>query len=411
MKKIFSTLGFHGLFVMFICMQANDTAIAQTWTNYKTANPVQAIAVDAQDNKWFVSGSDALKFNGTNWTTYRIPDSSDYFSSVAIDRKGNKWFGGIDGVYKFDGITWTNYLNPQSLLGFSNALAIDAQGNIWVGGTFSKGVYKFDGTTWTRYYGATTTNKFVVDDVNAIAIDAQDNKWFGTDKGVYKFDGTTWTKYTTSQGVITDNVKAIAIDSQGNKWFGTFFGVAKFDGTTWKYYTGNNDLMNSSVESISIDAQGNKWFGTWGGVSKFDGTTWTSYTTENTNGGLLKNWINAMAIDAQDNKWFTFTTSDGVSKLSGKTNSDKTPPQISYTLYPNPIERELFLTLNAPKSGKANFSIVDMYGRMVYQTSQFLIGQNQDVRLDLQMLPRGIYLLKIEQEGLIWQTRKFVKVK
>jgi len=63
----------------------------------------------------------------------------------------------------------------------------------------------------------------------AIAIDEQGNKWIGTYEGGFvKFDGVNWTVYNTSNsGLPSNNVRAIAIDSQGNKWIGTGKGLVK----------------------------------------------------------------------------------------------------------------------------------------------------------------------------------------
>jgi ligand-binding sensor domain-containing protein len=59
--------------------------------------------------------------------------------------------------------------------------------------------------------------------VYAIAIDGQGNKWIGTyGGGLAKFDGINWTVYNTANSGLPSNyVYAIAIDRQGNKWIGT----------------------------------------------------------------------------------------------------------------------------------------------------------------------------------------------
>jgi len=59
--------------------------------------------------------------------------------------------------------------------------------------------------------------------INAIAIDSQGNKWIGTNGGgLAKFNDVSWTVYNTSNSGLPHNwVRAIAIDSQGNKWIGT----------------------------------------------------------------------------------------------------------------------------------------------------------------------------------------------
>ncbi|MBU0488508.1 MAG: hypothetical protein KKD31_11230, partial [Bacteroidetes bacterium] len=112
-------------------------------------------------------------------------------------------------------------------------------------------------------------------DINAIAIDAQGNKWIGTyGDGLAKFDGSIWTTYNTSNSGLPQNwVSSITIDAQGNMWIGTSGGLAKFDGSIWTTYnTSNSGLPDDYVMSIAIDAQGNIWIGTlFGGLAKFDG--------------------------------------------------------------------------------------------------------------------------------------------
>jgi ligand-binding sensor domain-containing protein len=78
--------------------------------------------------------------------------------------------------------------------------------------------------SWTVYN--TSNSGLPSNDVRAIAIDGQGNKWIGTPNGgLAKFDGVNWTVYNTSNsGLPSNSVHAIAIDEQGNKWIGTFGG-------------------------------------------------------------------------------------------------------------------------------------------------------------------------------------------
>ena len=62
--------------------------------------------------------------------------------------------------------------------------------------------------------------------VTTIAIDVQGNKWVGTSYGeVVKFDNKKWTVYnSTNSGLPGEyRIKSIAIDEQDNKWFGASF--------------------------------------------------------------------------------------------------------------------------------------------------------------------------------------------
>ena len=53
---------------------------------------------------------------------------------------------------------------------------------------------------WVVYN--TSNSGLPSDTVNAIAIDGNGNKWIGTyDRGLAKFDGTNWTVYDTSNSV------------------------------------------------------------------------------------------------------------------------------------------------------------------------------------------------------------------
>jgi len=325
------------------------------WTIYNTSNSglpsdyVRAIAIDAQGNKWIGTesywngsnyvGGGLAKFDGVNWTVYNTENSglpNNGINAIAIDAQGNKWIGTYKGLAKFDGVNWTVYNTENSGLpsNYVRAIAIDAQGNKWIGtesywngsNAVGGGLAKFDGVKWTVYN--TSNSGLPGNNVWAIAIDGQGNKWIGTSGGVLaKFDGVKWTIYNTSNsGLPGDCVSAIAIDGQGNKWIGNgdpFFrnfggGLAKFDGVKWTVYnTSNSGLPSDFVYAIAIDAQGNKWIGTfWGGLAKFDGVNWTVYNTENS--GLPSNYVYvyAIAIDGQGNKWIG-TIGGGLAKFDG----------------------------------------------------------------------------------------------
>jgi len=58
--------------------------------------------------------------------------------------------------------------------------------------------------------------------VSSLAIDEQGNLWIGTGGGLAKFDGETWTAYDTSNSGLPDNwIWSLAIDRQGNIWIST----------------------------------------------------------------------------------------------------------------------------------------------------------------------------------------------
>ena len=106
-------------------------------------------------------------------------------------------------------------------------------------------------------------------DVEALAIDEQGNIWIGTyGGGAAKFDGENWTVYNTGNSGLPGNGlhKGLAFDTQRNIWIGTERGLAKFDGEAWTVYnTRNSGLPDNWVYSLAIDEQENIWIGTDGG--------------------------------------------------------------------------------------------------------------------------------------------------
>jgi ligand-binding sensor domain-containing protein len=267
----------------------------------------------------------------TNYTELGLINNTVY--TIAIDAQGNKWVGTQQGVSKFDGKNWTPYTTANSGLSNNmvNCIVIDSKANKWIG-TW-KGLTKFDGSNWTTYFA----NK----SISHIVLDSQDNLWFCTYDtttkkydGLSKFDGINITTYTASNSALPGNkVSSIAIDAQGNKWIGTSNDtlgirgkcwISKFDGINWVSYNiadlGLTDqgFSYEPVDAIVIDAQGNKWFGSDGsGVSNFDGTNFVHYTIKDIpdGAGYANNSVLAIAIDLHGNKWFG--TRDGARKFDG----------------------------------------------------------------------------------------------
>ncbi|MEN3039522.1 MAG: two-component regulator propeller domain-containing protein, partial [Candidatus Kryptonium sp.] len=151
--------------------------------------------------------------------------------------------------------------NPEwvNLIRAVNVTAIAEEGNyIWVG--TNGGLVRIDKTTGSTTFYNKANSGLPDNYILAIAIDGQGNKWIGTYyRGVARFDGTNWVVYNESNSGLPNNeVTSIAIDGQGNKWIGTNGGgVARFDGTNWTVYNSSNSgLRSNSVEAIAIDGQG-----------------------------------------------------------------------------------------------------------------------------------------------------------
>jgi len=132
---------------------------------------------------------------------------------------------------------------------------------------------------WTVYN--TANSGLPYNGVTALAIDAQGIIWVGTGRwyafeggGLAKFDGENWTVYNTSNSELPNNDHVgLSIDPHGNIWSGTESGLSKFDGENWTVYkTHNSGLPYNQTGAPAFDAEGNAWIGTFGGgLAKFDG--------------------------------------------------------------------------------------------------------------------------------------------
>jgi hypothetical protein len=108
--------------------------------------------------------------------------------------------------------------------------------------------------------------------------------------------------------------------------------------------------------------------------------------------------ITATAIDNEGKSF----TSQAVSIIVGDVSSIDKPAFSNVEIYPNPVTEKLFISLKDNSSINASVSIYNNLGRILLQKN--LTGQTNV--LDLGFLPKGIYMLKLENR----KENKFSKV-
>jgi len=304
----------------------------------------------------------------------------------------------------------------QEWIGFTSGKYIrciaDEGQYLWVG-TDGGGLVKLNKSTGEIIVYDKWNSKLPDNWVYAIAIDGQGNKWIGTYGGLAKFDGVSWTVYKRSNSNLpSDSVYAIAIDGQGNKWIGTPNGLAKFDGVNWTVYNrSNSGLPSDTVYAIAIDRQGNKWIGTSRGLAKFDGVNWTVYNTSNS--GLPDYYVWTIAIDGQGNKWIG-TGGGGLAvyreggviipPVEVKEKSNEIPTNFAlYQNYPNPFNPSTTIEFDIPERTNVKLVIYDILGREVETIvdKEFEPGKYK-INFTATNLPSGVYFYTL-------RTPKFTK--
>lgn len=279
---------------------------------------VEAIIVDADNNKWFATAEGLVRFDGQDWTPYLTDDgpAGSDVKALAIDEvRGQVWAGTDQGLSQFDGHKWTTYTTEDGLTGNDvSAIAISRAGEVWIG-TEANGVSRFDGRTWQTYRAA---DSLVEDRIVAIVVDHQDRIWVGTEhNGVSIFNGQRWISYNRDNGLVGSDIKALAVDQQGQVWVSSTTwrgyayksGVNRFDGENWTTYTTEDGLAGNYVYDIFADKDGDVWFGTAYGVSRFDGKSWTTYSRPEK--GRASYDLKVIAADNAGNIWFDNVKFDG----------------------------------------------------------------------------------------------------
>ena len=273
------------------------------------------------------AASYVAKWNGTAWSPLGTGLNGPALALV-LDANGNLYAGGgfttaglvaAGFVAKWDGTAWSSL--RTGLNNTVQALALDGGGNLYAGGSFSftkdstvavSRVAKWDGTVWSALgagLGTITTGQAFT--ANALAVDASGNLYVGgtfTTAGgapanrVARWDGTAWSTLGTG---LNSNVLALKMDVSGNLYaagsFTTAGGasanrVAKWNGTAWTTLgTGLNGTVNCLLLNTNGSIYAGGTFTTAGGtpanrVAKWNGTAWSTLGTG------LNNIVQTLAI-------------------------------------------------------------------------------------------------------------------
>ncbi len=250
------------------------------------------------------------KENSSLQAAFGDPESSRV-RGIALDNKQNLWMCNhtspepivvktSDGIWRsFGGNLATNDLHD---------VLIDLQGNKWFA-TITDGIVVYNSgedllsTSDDQYVQYTKNNTELENDrINAMAIDREGQIWIGTKEGVYvvycpyaTFDGgcppsrpTIENPETGELGYVLwfDFVRCIAIDAANRKWIGTTSGLWVFDAdvreAVHNFTTDNSPLPDNDILSLTMNHEtGEVFIGTAKGI--------VSYQNEAIEGGFTQN--------------------------------------------------------------------------------------------------------------------------
>ncbi len=279
-------------------------------------------------------------------------------TSLDYDEDGNLWVVNayspkILKVRTADGSWYAMSTNPLISNAFASELAIDYNGNKWVG-IYGKGLMGYkDNSTISNpsddiikvmQTGAGSGN-MPSDNVTALAVDFDDEIWIGTDNGLavlYNSDGIF------SASGVTD-VSRILVT-----------------------YDGNVEMLlgNSYISDIEIDGGNRKWIGTAeSGVFlvSADGQEVISNFNKD-NSPMISNVVLDMEFNQLTGELFIITDNGMVSYRADATYEDA--DYASTTVFPNPVKPDFFgpITIQGIKYN-SDVKITDAAGNLVYKTT------------------------------------------
>ncbi|MEI6123297.1 MAG: two-component regulator propeller domain-containing protein [Bacteroidota bacterium] len=268
---------------------------------------------------------------------------------------------------------WTCVIDSSSKFYCSNAIAIDTNEVLWIGGNYRFG--KYENNIFTKYPEVTNMLNFYMD-ISSIVKDKSNNLWIGsnytdvvggdsyTRRGVIKFDGQNFTQYDEYNSDIHNGIIfSIAIDDSNNKWIGTNNSIVKFDGTTWSFF----DSMNSPLkEFYPIKTLGNiVTIGGHNALVLFDDAVWQ--VLNQSNSSFPSSGVRIMEHDNFGNLWFVGYHSTVLWKFDG----------VNFTSFSIPIISPLNPNFGLYANGEEYFSI-----KIDNQNNIWLGGYGKLVKFD-----------------------------
>lgn len=321
---------------------------------------------------------------GSIYTTGMLTGESDFDPGTGTELLNSNFAHGTY-VQKMD--SSGNFLWARSFAGSYNlhhsSSVVDGSGNVYTTGSFDFPA-DFDPGPETETLTSGGNN-----DVFIQKMDSSGNfLWAKSFGGVCEF--------------CADGGHAIVVDAVGNIYTGGFFsGVADFDpgnGTVNLTAVGNWDIfiqkLNANGEFI--------WARTFGGTERDTGLdldidhSGSIYTT-----GYFTGTVDFDSGSGTENHTSVGGWDIFVQKLSQPPLNLDEIDTFDLTLYPNPVQNILNISMNQPIT---SIAIIGMDGRLYHKQNL----NSKIIQINLNNLPKGVYVVRI-QSGKTIQQKKFVK--
>jgi ligand-binding sensor domain-containing protein len=267
---------------------------------------------DREGNIWFgtVGGLDRFRENKVTPFSAGEGLDPDQQTAVTSTADGSVWIISYtrDTVRRFyQGRFVTAKLPFYSEADSTRILSLSADGSsVWVGGSF-KLAKETDGK-FSYVHGSDIEDGA---DIEAIAHDADGNLWIGVTGSsftiadsapkVLRFKNGEWTDFSKNATLPRYRSRALYGDRDGRGWLGFEDGeVAVYQNDEFQVYSTNDGLPAGRILAITSDRAGEVWIGGEGGLSRYHKGRFVSLTKEN---GLPGNSVSGIVEDDNGCLW------------------------------------------------------------------------------------------------------------
>jgi hypothetical protein len=178
-------------------------------------------------------------------------------------------------------------------------------------------------------------------------------------------------------------------------------------------FTGKNNAKENVLEWVTATEVNNDFFTLERGT---DGYTFEEIATVKGAGNshTIKSY---KSLDKEPLNGINYyrlkqTDVDGTVKYAPNVIALRNEKEIDYTLYPNPVNKELVIYADLMDQENINITITDISGRKVMEQKQFIIGGGNAVSINTSQFSEGIYFVLLKRENsILISQKKFVKMK
>jgi ligand-binding sensor domain-containing protein/signal transduction histidine kinase len=220
----------------------------------------------------------------TNTLTSLLPtDNADVFS-IYEDAHGRIWMGTAqDGLFYWESGRVKAFPDQTIRNMVISAIAVDLDGNIWVGTADGLRRYKpnFEEGPATGFHSQS----------RSMLVDRHGVLWIGTiNDGLIRYQGGKFTSLHKLDGLASDRILSLCESDDGSLWVGTEDGLSQLSDVKFPIFSQTEGLAQEVCLAVAASPNGGIWAGTTYGMSYYRDERFTSFGNGNAD-GFSSRWV------------------------------------------------------------------------------------------------------------------------